>query len=84
MEVQFSPDVESRLQELATALGRPAGEFVEDAMATYFEDLAEVRSVLASRYNEVVSGAILPIDGEEFFDCLRDRERLLLEQRNSR
>ena len=53
-------------------------------MATYFEDLAEVRSVLASRYNEIVSGAILPIDGEEFFDSLRDRERSLLEQRNSR
>ena len=43
MEVHFTPDVEATLNALATETGRAADEFVQDALAGYFEELAEVR-----------------------------------------
>jgi predicted transcriptional regulator len=84
MEIQVSPEVESRLEELAAASGRPPGELVEDAMASYLDELAEVRHILSSRYDEAMSGAVALIDGEAFFASLLDRETLLVEQRNTR
>ena len=41
MEVHFHPDVQSKLDKLATETGRPAGELVEDAVLGYFAKSAE-------------------------------------------
>ena len=43
MEVHFTPDVEAKLHALATETGRAADEFVQDALAGYFEEIAQVR-----------------------------------------
>jgi predicted DNA-binding protein len=83
MEVHLTPEKESRLNELATKTGRPADELIEDAMAGYLEELAEVRTMLDSRYDDIKSGRVRPIDGEEFFEALRRREDELLKQRPS-
>jgi len=80
MEVHFTPEIESRLKELAATSGRPAQEYVEDAMATYLDDLAGVRDLLASRYDDVLSGTVAPLDGEEFFSSLHQREEGMLRQ----
>jgi hypothetical protein len=40
------------------------------------EEVAEVRSILDSRYDDIKSGRIEPIDGKAFFESLRRRERL--------
>jgi hypothetical protein len=64
MEVYFTPDVEAKLNALATETGRAADEFVQDAMAGYFEELAQVRSRLDSRYDSLKRGKVKPIDGE--------------------
>ena len=53
MEVHFTPDIEARLNQLATETGRAKDEFVQDAMAGYFEELAQVRGMLDSRYDDV-------------------------------
>jgi predicted DNA-binding protein len=71
MEVHFTPETESRLAELARKTGRPADDLAEDAMAGYLEELIEVRTMLDSRYDEVRSGRVEPIDGEEAFARLR-------------
>jgi hypothetical protein len=42
----------------------------------------EVREMLDSRYDDIKSGHIKPVDGEAFFDSLRQREDELLRQRN--
>jgi hypothetical protein len=47
---------------------------VEDAMAGYFEELTQTREMLNSRYDDLKSGRVKPIDGEEFFENLRRRE----------
>ena len=56
MEVHFTPDVEAKLNALATETGRAADEFVQDALAGYFEAFAEVRGMLDSRYDDIKSG----------------------------
>lgn len=74
MEVRLKPDTESRLNELASQSGRPTDELVEDAMAAYLAEVVEVRGLLDSRYDEIKSGRVKPVDGEAFFKNLRNRE----------
>lgn len=82
MEVHFKPETESRLQELASKSGRPTDDLIEDAMAGYLAEVVEVRNMLDSRYDDIKSGRVKPIDGEAFFDNLRQREDELLKQRS--
>ncbi|HKM89786.1 MAG TPA: hypothetical protein VJX29_04150 [Candidatus Acidoferrales bacterium] len=81
MEVHFKPETESRLNELASKSGCPAADLVEDAMAGYLSEVAEVRGMLDSRYDDVKTGRVKPIDGEAFFAGLRLREDDLLKRR---
>ena len=80
MEVHFSPDVEAKLNALVSETGRAADEFVQDALVGYFEALAQVCAMLDSRYDEIKSGQVKPIDGEAFFESLRQREDALLKK----
>jgi predicted DNA-binding protein len=77
MEVHFRPETESRLAELASKSGRAPADLVEDALAGYLTEVAEVREMLDGRYNEIKSGRVKPIDGETFFHNLRRRENEL-------
>ncbi len=82
MEVHLKPETESRLNELASKSGRPTDELVEDAMAAYLSEVAEVRNMLDSRYDDIQSGRVKPIEGEAFFEDLRQREDALLKRRS--
>ena len=82
MEVHIEPETESRLTELASKSGRATDDLVEDALAGYLTEVAEVREMLDGRYDDIKSGRVKPIDGEAFFDSLRQREDELLKQRN--
>ncbi len=68
----MQPETESRLCELASKSGR-APDDVEDALAGYLAEVAEVREMLDGRYDEISSGRVKAIDGEAFFDSLRQR-----------
>jgi predicted DNA-binding protein len=78
MEVRLKPETELRLNKLASQSGRPKDELVEDAMAGYLSEVSEVRAILDTRYDEIKSGRVKPIDGEAFFENLRKREDELL------
>ena len=71
MEVHFKPETESRLNELASQSGRATDELVEDALAGYLKEGGEVRAMLDSRYDDIKSGRLQAIDGEEAFARLR-------------
>jgi len=73
MEVHLTPDTAKRLKDLAATSGRAADDIVEDALAGYLEDLASVRQTLDSRYDDLKSGRVKPIDGEEAFRTLREK-----------
>ena len=84
MEVHLTPELEAKLNEMAMKTGRATDELVQDAMASYLEELADVRRMLDRRYDEIKSGRTKPIDGEMFFESLREREDELLKQRSPR
>ena len=73
MEVHLTPETESRLNELAAKSGHRTDDLVEDALAGYLRELAEVRIMLDSRYDDIKSGRVELIDGEEAFTRLRRR-----------
>jgi predicted DNA-binding protein len=81
MEVRFKPETESRLNELAAKTGRAPDDLVEDALAGYLAELADVRQMLDSRYDDIKSGRVKPTDGDEGFSRLRHKSE---ERRSSR
>ena len=73
MEIEFAPDVQAQLDKLATQTGRSKDEFVQDAIAGYFDELERTQRTLDSRYDDIKSGRVQPIDGEETFARLREK-----------
>ena len=71
MVVRRSPETESRLRQLAATTGRAPEEIVEDAMTGYLAEFAQVRDKLDRHYDEMKTGQIQPIDGEEVFRKMR-------------
>jgi len=71
MEVHFTPETEKKLNDLAALKGRGgATELVQDVVEGYFAEVLEVRQMLESRYDDLESGKVRPIDGEEAFERL--------------
>jgi predicted transcriptional regulator len=75
MEVHLKPETELRLQELAARTGRAADELIEDAMSGYLQELASVRERLDNRYDEIKSGRVKPMDGEDALSSLQRRSK---------
>ena len=73
MEVQFEPDLQAKLDQMARESGRDAIELVRDAVAGYVDEVVETREMLNSRYDDIKSGKVKLIDGEEAFARLRER-----------
>jgi hypothetical protein len=71
MVVHFTPDLQAKLDKLVTETGRSADEFVQDAMAGYVDELADVRSTLDTRFDDLKSGRVKPISGDEVIARLR-------------
>ena len=83
MEVHFTPETEKKLRDLSVQSGRGTDDLVEDAMAGYFSEALQMREMLDSRYDDLKSGRVKPIDGDEFFERLRRREEDLLKKHSS-
>lgn len=71
MAVRLKPETESQLQKHAASTGRAPDDLVEDAMAGFLVELGQARELLDSRYDEIKSGRVKPIEGKEAFDRLR-------------
>jgi hypothetical protein len=63
MEVHFTPDVQAKLEQMARESGRSADKLVQDAVAGFVGELAGTREMLDSRYDDLKSGRVKPIDG---------------------
>ena len=73
MEVHFTPDVQAKLEQMARESGRPSGELVEDAVIGYFDEMAHAREMLDRRYDDLESGRVKQIDGEEAYRRLMEK-----------
>lgn len=73
MEVRFTPDVQTKLDQMACETGRRSEELVEDAVIGYFDELANTRELLDRRFDDLESGRVKPIDGEEAYRTLMEK-----------
>ena len=80
MEVHFTPDTEKRLAALAAKTGRPAEDLLEDAIP-YLEELAGVREMLDGRYDDLKSGRVKPVSGEDVDAAFRQKSAAAREPR---
>ncbi len=79
MEVHFTPETEQKLKDVAALSGHETvDELVQDVVEGYIDELSQTREMLNSRYDDLTSGRVKPIEGEEFFEGLRRREDQLL------
>jgi hypothetical protein len=82
MEVHFAPDIEKKLNDIAAQRGSGSADGrVQDVVGGYIDELVRTREMLDSRYDDLKSGKVKPIDGEDFFEGLRRREDELLNNR---
>jgi len=65
MEVHLAPELQSKVDKLLSESGLSADELVEDALAAYFTEIAEIRATLDSRYDDLKSGRVKPITRDE-------------------
>ncbi|MFN7919524.1 MAG: hypothetical protein U0Q16_05470 [Bryobacteraceae bacterium] len=65
MEVQLEPALQAKLDRLARESGRAAADLVHDAVAGYVDELADTRQMLDSRYDDIKSGKVKLIPGDE-------------------
>ena len=73
MEVHLRPDLQAKLEQMARESGRPSHELVEDAVVGYFDELARTRQMLDRRFDDLKSGRMKPIDGEEAYRRLMEK-----------
>ena len=74
MEVHFTPETEKKLKDLAAQSGRGnAAELVQDVVEGYFDELAQTREMLNSRYDDLKSGRVKPIPGDEVVAYFREK-----------
>jgi predicted transcriptional regulator len=73
MEVSFTPDVQMKLDQMARETGRASAELVEDAVIGYFDELAHTKELLDRRFDDLESGRVKPIDGEEAYRALMEK-----------
>jgi predicted transcriptional regulator len=73
MEVHFTPEIQARLDRLAAESELSKDELVQDAMPGYLDELERTRGMLDSRYDDLKSGRVKPIDGEEAFQRLMQK-----------
>jgi hypothetical protein len=81
MEIHLAPELEAKIDEIVSKSGYPLERLIEDALAGYLPELEAKREMLDSRYDELKSGRVKPIDGEAFFESLRQREEDLLKKK---
>ena len=82
MELHLSSDLAAKLSRLAAETGRPQDELIREAMAGYFAEFEHLRESLDSRYDDVKSGRVNPIEGKQAFDHLRKKSKAHRAQRS--
>jgi predicted transcriptional regulator len=73
MEVHFAPELQAKLDQLAIDTGLAPGELLADAMAVYIAEHEEAREMLDRRYDDLKSGRVKPIPGDDVEAYFREK-----------
>jgi len=71
MEVHFNPEVESKLEQMARDAGRRTDQLVAEVVTDFLDGLDFTRETLDRRYDDLESGRVKLIPGDEVFARLR-------------
>ena len=66
---------------MARDAGRPLSDVIADAVIGLYDELAYTREVLDRRYDEMDSGTVQGIDGEEAFRRLMEKTQARRQRR---
>jgi hypothetical protein len=73
MEVHLAAELQAQLDQLVAEIGCAPEKLIEDALAYYVPDLAQTRQILADRYDDLKSGKVKLIPGDEVTARLREK-----------
>jgi len=73
MEVHFAPELQAKIDQLVADSGRAPEKLLEDALAIYLDEVAATREMLDSRYDDLKSGKVKPVPGDEVLARLREK-----------
>jgi hypothetical protein len=74
MDVHLNnPEIQAKIDRWVTETGRRPDELIEDPVAGYFEELTQTREMLNSRYDDLKSGKVKPISGDEVIAHFREK-----------
>jgi hypothetical protein len=65
--------VQAKLEQMARESGRPSDELIEDAVIGYSDELTQMQEMLNRRFDDLESGKVKPIEGEEAYRRLMER-----------
>ncbi len=81
MEVELSPEVQTKLDQMAREAGRPPADVIEDAVLGLYDELTFTRETLNRRYDEIENGSVQALDGEEAYRCLMEKTQARRQRR---
>jgi hypothetical protein len=73
MQVRLTPDLAKKLSDAAATTGRAPEQLVEDALIGYLGELIALRETLDARYDDLKSGRVAPVSGEDAARRLREK-----------
>ena len=82
MEVYFPPEVLTKLEQMARDTGRRSDELVENVVTDFFDEITFTPETLDRRYDDLESGRVKLIPGDEVFARLRAKSAARRAQRH--
>jgi hypothetical protein len=73
MEVHFAPELQAKIDQFVIETGLSPDKLLEDALAGYVPELSGTREMLNSRYDDLKSGRVKPIPGDEIEAWFREK-----------
>lgn len=75
MDMHFAPHVQAELEQFVTETGCSAETLINDLLSGYFDERGKVRQTLNSRYDDIKSGRVKLISGEEARARFREKSK---------
>jgi hypothetical protein len=73
MEVRLEPELAAKVEQWSAETGRPANELLEGAVRGFFNEVEHLKETLDKRFDDIESGRVQLVDGEEACRILRER-----------
>jgi predicted transcriptional regulator len=82
VQINLTPQTRAKLDKLAQETGRNADDLVEDALVGYLDEVAQLREVLDSRFDDLKSGRVKPTVGDIALAQIREKSQVRRSERH--